>query len=1126
MLASRTSSQEKQEFILAGSPVSLRPVPFPRGHRSPGCLPEAPYFLLPPRNAAVHPGDKATFYIKVHGNPEPCMKFFHKGAPVDYHMPPYSLCRLGQGVHILTVVGVSSVTAGRYTCEVSNLAGQAQMSFRLELKGEGKEVAKLELGRYHSWGESHPRFVTKPCSVTVKEGERVEFKARITGRPPPSVSWLKDSMVLPSSSAIHCFSAGFHLLQLGKVQRDDQGLYTCRLSSLAGEASASARLTVTGAVMQTLIPRYVSTFSVHLQPSVPAQTSSAGGTSLGNGLGAGAHKSRSRSYPAELTTEDKPGPTEKLKPPHFTEPLKDCTVNEGCDIVLYGNLAGSQPFHVSWLHNGEPVHFGTSSLDGGKARLVVQDCLPEDAGAYTCVAENAAGKTSSSAAVCVRDYETMCGIRNKKSVTPLLPNCVLGKKSLAFSLSTENTCPQQEQKILQSSVFRQKKGHVGANRPCGPLFLSITGLAVQLEDPPKQVEVRAGETARLHCRFRSSFPVATCWIHNKEQVVDSTRVWVESGDKHSTLVVSEAQASDVGSYIIVARDHRGWVQHTVSLTVIDRPQPPASCPVISQITGSSLVLSWSGPCYDGGSAIVGYVVEARKEGPGRPEDWKELTGRCRSTSYRVRTGLEVLGEYSFRVRAYNAVGISRPSKESDIIKMDTEGKLQEDPQVYEDFVIDTTNKVTDHYNVMEKLGVGRFGQVFRMVHKETGRVRAGKFYKGRRSVEREAARHEIQLMKILRHPKLVQCLGAYDSRSEIVMVMEYVAGGELFERIVDDSFEHTETNSARYMQQILEGLRYMHQQNIVHLDLKPENVVCVDSAGTRIKIIDFGLASKLDPTTPLKVMQGTPEFVAPEVISFEPVGLATDMWSVGVICYILLSGESPFQGNSDSETLALVTAAQLEFNEESFQEISDQAKDFISGLVKKDKRRRLSCDEALAHPWMAGFAMANPRYTKTLSKEKMKKYLAKQKWKKTGKAVLALKRLTLLSSKVDGSSRPTSPGEDPGLSPEVEQALRSLEEKLLSQPWFSQPLTDQVIPRGSTARLVCHIQGYPDTEVQWLKKEECLEEGSRVCVEYEEDGRCTLLLTDAKPGDSGLYTCKATNSQGEALCSARLSVVG
>uniref|UniRef100_A0AAY4B1A7 Protein kinase domain-containing protein n=1 Tax=Denticeps clupeoides TaxID=299321 RepID=A0AAY4B1A7_9TELE len=133
-----------------------------------------------------------------------------------------------------------------------------------------------------------------------------------------------------------------------------------------------------------------------------------------------------------------------------------------------------------------------------------------------------------------------------------------------------------------------------------------------------------------------------------------------------------------------------------------------------------------------------------------------------------------------------------------------------------------------------------------------------------------------------------------------------------------------------------------------------------------------------EPGKALMVMHGTPEFVAPEVISYEPVGLAADMWSIGVICYILLSGESPFQGSSDAETLALVTEAQCEFDPESFRDITEGAKVFIRSLLQRDKR--LTCERALAHPWMVSFASVDPRTTKSLNKEKMRRFLAKRKW--------------------------------------------------------------------------------------------------------------------------------------------------
>ncbi|XP_038836418.1 myosin light chain kinase, smooth muscle-like isoform X2 [Salvelinus namaycush] len=813
--------------------------------------------------------------------------------------------------------------------------------------------------------------------------------------------------------------------------------------------------------------RYVSTLRMYIGPTntSPGQGKNILATSTTSATRTSATATRTGIDTAFSTGNRCPTPTplKGLDPPLFTEPLEDCSADEGSDITLRGVITGSQPISVSWLHNGEAVFFGEPLFDGSETRLVVRECLPEDAGAYTCVAENRAGKTSSSAAVCVRDFETICGVLNATShTTPPLNNNIMENRGSKLLLSSNN-----------DSVFRQSSSPISSNtlspggpRKVPPVSTEVTpkkrassGTAsLQFKDPPSHIEARLGETARLTCVFGGCPPVVSCWIRNKEPVVDGSELWVESSDQSSTLVIAEPGPEHSGRYTVVVRDRKSSAQHTLALSVIERPQSPASSPVVSLLSVSPLclVLSWSGPCYDGGSAVLGYVVEVRRKGPAESGGWSELTAHCKSTSYKVRSGLEPQGEYCFRVRAYNVVGVSEPSEESQLIKMEQIAEPQEESlRTYEDVTIDSTHKVTDHYNVLEKLGV--------------------------------------------------------------------IGGGELFERIVDDSFVHTEPASVHYMQQIVEGMGYMHQKNIIHLDLKPENIVCVDHTGTHIKIIDFGLASKLDPSTPLKVMHGTPEFVAPEVIGYEPVSLATDMWSIGVICYILLSGESPFQGNSEAETLALVTGAQWEFDEESFDEITDQAKDFISSLLNKEPRRRISCEEALVHSWIAEPILADPSITKCLSKEKMKRYLAKQKWKKTGKALLALKRMALLS-KADGPGTATTPAEDSPLSPEAEQALQSLEVKLQGVPQFSLTPTDQTASQGSTARLSCHLTGYPDPEVVWLRGEEPLEESSRVQIEYEEDGLCTLVLVQVGPEDSDVYTCRATNDQGKALCSAKLIV--
>ncbi|XP_041283625.1 death-associated protein kinase 2 isoform X3 [Onychostruthus taczanowskii] len=119
-----------------------------------------------------------------------------------------------------------------------------------------------------------------------------------------------------------------------------------------------------------------------------------------------------------------------------------------------------------------------------------------------------------------------------------------------------------------------------------------------------------------------------------------------------------------------------------------------------------------------------------------------------------------------------------------------------------------------------------------------------------------------------------------------------------------------------------------------------------------IKLIDFGLAHKIEDGVEFKNIFGTPEFVAPEIVNYEPLGLAADMWSIGVITYILLSGASPFLGETKQETLANITAVNYDFDEEFFSNTSDLAKDFIQKLLVKDTRKRLTIQEALSHPWI------------------------------------------------------------------------------------------------------------------------------------------------------------------------------
>ncbi|KAM9493919.1 myosin light chain kinase 3 isoform 1-T1 [Clarias gariepinus] len=293
------------------------------------------------------------------------------------------------------------------------------------------------------------------------------------------------------------------------------------------------------------------------------------------------------------------------------------------------------------------------------------------------------------------------------------------------------------------------------------------------------------------------------------------------------------------------------------------------------------------------------------------------------------------------------------------------------------------------------LGGGRFGQVHKCAEISSGLVLAAKIIKVKGMKEREEVKNEIGMMNQLNHVNLIQLYDAFESRTNLTLIMEYVEGGELFERIVNENYQLTELDAIVFMRQICEGVQYLHQQYILHLDLKPENILCVSSNSNQIKIIDFGLARKYRPREKLKVNFGTPEFLAPEVVNYDFVSFPTDMWSVGVITYMLLSGLSPFLGENDAETMNNILHANWDFDSEAFENVSEEAKDFISKLLIPAKCSRLSASGCMKHSWLNNLEEKAKRHRVRLkSQMRLQRYLAAHRqWKKHFYAVAAANRL-------------------------------------------------------------------------------------------------------------------------------------
>ncbi|NXR16976.1 MYLK3 kinase, partial [Cinclus mexicanus] len=310
-------------------------------------------------------------------------------------------------------------------------------------------------------------------------------------------------------------------------------------------------------------------------------------------------------------------------------------------------------------------------------------------------------------------------------------------------------------------------------------------------------------------------------------------------------------------------------------------------------------------------------------------------------------------------------------------------------------------EVTSSYSVChhQVLGGGRFGQVHKCTEISTGLNLAAKIIKVKGAKEKEEVKNEINIMNQLNHVNLIQLYDAFETKNNITLIMEYLDGGELFDRITDENYHLTELDAILFTKQICEGVHYLHQHYILHLDLKPENILCVNHTGNQIKIIDFGLARRYKPCEKLKVNFGTPEFLAPEVVNYDFVSFPTDMWSVGVITYMLLSGLSPFLGETDAETMNYVVNCSWDFDAEAFEQLSEDAKDFISRLLVKEKSCRMSATQCLKHEWLNNLpAKARRCELRLRSQLLLQSYLAHRKWKKHFYVVAAANRLKRFQS--------------------------------------------------------------------------------------------------------------------------------
>ncbi|EZG85645.1 putative calcium-dependent protein kinase [Gregarina niphandrodes] len=249
------------------------------------------------------------------------------------------------------------------------------------------------------------------------------------------------------------------------------------------------------------------------------------------------------------------------------------------------------------------------------------------------------------------------------------------------------------------------------------------------------------------------------------------------------------------------------------------------------------------------------------------------------------------------------------------------------------------------------LGKGSYGSVMKAVDKRSGALRAIKTVYKPKIENISRLRREILIMKSLDHPSIIRLFEVYEDDVNLHLVMELCTGGELFDRIIKAG-HLSERYAATIMRQVFSAIAYCHNLNIMHRDLKPENLLFADpSPVAPVKVIDWGFAAQCSHNHRFTSVVGTPYYVAPEVL-FGSYNKMCDLWSAGVILYILLCGYPPFHGKDNKEILEKVKAGSYNFDTKAWKRVADYSKDLIRRLLTYDPRRRLTAAEALQHPWI------------------------------------------------------------------------------------------------------------------------------------------------------------------------------
>ncbi|KAA3682313.1 uncharacterized protein DEA37_0008978 [Paragonimus westermani] len=939
---------------------------------------ETPDFITKLRPTTAPSGGSAVFEVQVDGQPQPEVKWFRDGlefvpsARVRIHPPG------PDGKAMLELSDLDERDSGNITCQVSNPSGKNACSSPLEVFGVPKVLSGVD-------------------DKIASEGDLIKIKVPYSGRGTISLKLKQNGREVPESARVKLMDLdGMATVQLkappsecqGPLVASDTTPFSTRLSWKPPKSDGGAK-----------VNHYVlEKMEVGRDRWVPVSSGCRDTTCEVQGL------QENGKYLFRVAAVNDCGQGDWIQLPEplvakypFDKPGKpgELTATEvGSDFV---NLSWARPssdgggrirgYLIEKRDIGAPNWSRVTQHPVLTTSFNVPNLIEDITYEFRVIAVNDAGESEPSVIdrpVLVKDPKA---VSRPTLVGSLRPQTVNEGRDAEFEIEVD--CPSAYEVIWSKGprdlvpshrIEMTKEGRKHILRICDCCLEDTEEYSVKVANRAGSKVSRAplavkskprinlpsrwqeptewdrGDTIRIKVPF-TGYPKPTAkWSLNGKELREGKQVKMELKERHAILTLENVGEELAGKLTLQLENEMGSDSATIEIRVNDRPPPPINLKVEGVSDGSAL-LSWSMPSNTG--YVSQYIIE-RRELPG--DAWIRA-GTNRFSTYNCE-GLRNGKEYEFRVIAENLHGRSDPCQptSAQLIQPDSRQRGDrrdrgQDHNIWDHKVplptqVHKGESVYDYYDILEELGSGAFGVVHRCREKATGNFYACKFVNTPTPQDKQTVHNEIEVMKDLNHPKLIRLHEAFEDKDEIAMVMELLTGGELFDRIADDNYQMSEAEVANYIRQVCEGIQHMHDNNIIHLDVKPEDIMCETSRSTNVKLVDFGLSRKINPDESVRVTTATPEFAAPEIARYEPVGFYTDMWAIGVLSYVLLSGLSPFAGSSTEETLDRVVHSQHSFDHENFRGISDAAKDFISKLLQKQPSQRMTVYEALKHPWL------------------------------------------------------------------------------------------------------------------------------------------------------------------------------